>query len=141
MLNKAILSMFLEEQAPDRMDMADDLLDEFKGREETLFDKLTEEFPEVDALHQSNSTDTPVWDRFAQRRKQRQSHRGFFGTASPSLGLEEEDVRVVQEKTIKGEKKNRFSISTKKLGGGGETRKKSETTTGRSFFSKFTGGS
>jgi len=126
MLNKAILSIFLEDQAPDRIDMTDELLNEFKGREETLFEKLTNEFPDVDALHSAESTDSPAWDKFAQRRKQRQSQRGFFGTASPSLGVDD-DVRVVFEKTTNGAKKNRFSTSKKK------------SDTSRSIFGKLKG--
>lgn len=156
MLNKAILSMFLEDQAPEELEMADDLLAEFRGKEEVLFDKLTEEFPEVDALHSTDSTDTPAWERFASKRKQRQSHRGFFGTASPDIGLDEH-VRVVQEKTSSGAKKNRFSLTTKKMTEPSShpsstsstssrtqtalpQKKKSETSS-RGFLSRFTGGS
>ena len=130
-LNKAILSMFLEEQAPDQADMADDLLKEFAGKEESLFEKLTEEFPETNVLHSSNTTDTPVWDRFIKRKSSRRhkigsrGSRGFFGTIT-SL---EDEIRFVTESGSK----------TVKNGKSGTMKKKTESSH-RSMFSKLTKG-
>jgi hypothetical protein len=101
MLNRAILTMFLEDQAPDKVGKAEDLLEKFQGNVDALFDNLSSGNGDIESLMQSEDTNTPAWDRFAAMRKQRMSAKGFFGTGSASpLAYVAEDSKVLQRSSF-----------------------------------------
>ena len=93
MLNMAILTMFLEEEAPHRVKQADKMLEDFRGHEDDLFQQLAtvnpkaadgllhevEVEPHVFDLQSAEDTESPAWKKFVAQRKNRMSHRGFFG--------------------------------------------------------------
>ena len=119
LLNKAILTMFLEDQAPEQLDKADKLLDKYHDNVDALFDNLSSG-NDIEALMQSEDVTTPAWNRFAASRKQRQSAKGFFGTgsASPLAFVHEEHVKVKSRGSFSAKKKRGSDPDGKTLVGG-----------------------
>jgi len=57
-INKAIVSAFLMEMAPDLLAQVDQMLDQFEGREEELFDHLAETYPVPESSRQALNDST-----------------------------------------------------------------------------------